>query len=198
MAAKSNQQRTLFQCFGVAKPRDSNDDNGQKRKKREADQLYDKEKRKRGFNPEWKTTFKWLELDEKDGKMYCKTCRENKYKRAGDRKVAFVAGSTNFQMSAIDSHRKSGLHKREVAAIEAAEKTDAPADRMIVQMNKEKRSQLAIQMRSVHAIAKHHRPFTDFVWLNQVDRMKGLDVGSSSYGSDKAARTFAFHIAEVI
>ncbi|KAK2185095.1 hypothetical protein NP493_246g02021 [Ridgeia piscesae] len=50
--------------------------------------------------------------------------------------------------------------------------------------------------RTCHALAKHARPYTDYVWLCNVDKRKGLDAGTA-YRNDKQARLFTHHIAEV-
>ena len=63
-------------------------------------------------------------------------------------------------------------------------------------MTERRWGQLEVKFRSVHALAKHHRPFTDFVWIDTMDKKKGVDVGTD-YESDKSAREFAYHIAEV-
>ena len=46
------------------------------------------------------------------------------------------------------------------------------------------------------ALAKHARPYTDYVWLCDVDERKGLGVGAA-YCNDKQARLFTHPIAEV-
>ena len=38
---------------------------------------------------------------------------------------------------------------------------------------------LAYLFRNVHAIAKQNRPITDYKWLCQVDKSKGLDIGNT-------------------
>lgn len=50
--------------------------------------------------------------------------------------------------------------------------------------------------RTCHAIAKHRRPFTDYVWQCTLDAQKGLDVGNT-YRNDKACKQFVRAIAEV-
>lgn len=65
---------------------------------------------------------------------------------------------------------------------------------MLAKMKKDKLDRTCVKFCTVHALAKHHHPYTDFVWQNQLDRLKGLDVGSER---DKAAAIFAHHIGEV-
>ena len=45
---------------------------------------------------------------------------------------------------------------------------------------------LGIFFKNVHAIAKQGRPIRDFVWMAELDKSKGLDVGST-YLNEKAA-----------
>ena len=50
--------------------------------------------------------------------------------------------------------------------------------------------------RTSHAIAKHQRPYTDYVWHCSLDAQKGLEVGNT-YCNDKSAKMFIHSIAEV-
>ena len=56
---------------------------------------------------------------------------------------------------------------------------------------------ITLKFRSTYALLKHHRSYTDYVWMTKLDALKGLDTGTD-YGSDKSASVFAHHIAEVI
>ena len=69
---------------------------------------------------------------------------------------------------------------------------------MLARMNRARLDRLCIKFRNVHALTKHHRPYTDFVWLNQLDKLKGIDIGGvAEHASDKTAATFAIFIGEV-
>jgi hypothetical protein len=46
---------------------------------------------------------------------------------------------------------------------------------------------LAYLLKNAHAIAKQNRPLTDYKWLCQVAKFKGLDIGNT-YQTDHAAR----------
>lgn len=83
-------------------------------------------------------------------------------------------------------------------AIEAAAKPamESVAGKMLVSLNKVLHDKLVLKFRTVHALAKHDRPFTDYTWQCSLDELKGLKVGTD-YRSDKAAADFAHHIAEV-
>ena len=73
---------------------------------------------------------------------------------------------------------------------------DSKAGKILVTLNRALTEKLRIKFRSVHALAKHDRPFTDYIWQCELDELKGVNVGQD-YRSDKAAADFAHHIAEV-
>ena len=60
----------------------------------EKSRKYENEKRKRAFNPSWKTSFAWLEYHvmNDEGKMFCNICR--RYDRSG----SFSVGNMNFKL----------------------------------------------------------------------------------------------------
>ena len=60
----------------------------------EKSRKYENEKRKRAFNPSWKTSFAWLEYHvmNDEGKMLCNICR--RYDRSG----SFSVGNMNFKV----------------------------------------------------------------------------------------------------
>ncbi|KAJ8027906.1 hypothetical protein HOLleu_29996 [Holothuria leucospilota] len=55
-------------------------------------------------------------------------------------------------------------------------------------------NRLTMQFNTCHALARHAGPFTDYVWQNTLDSLKGLDVGTS-YRNDHAAQIFTHYIA---
>ena len=48
---------------------------------------------------------------------------------------------------------------------------------------------LAYLFRNAHVTAKQNKPLTDYKWLCQVDKSKGLDIGNT-YQTELAARDF--------
>lgn len=62
-------------------------------------------------------------------------------------------------------------------------------------MNAEVFAKLEKMFRTCHAMAKHNRPFSDFVWQCQLDKAKGLNIGAT-YINDKSARLFTQAIAD--
>ena len=59
-----------------------------------------------------------------------------------------------------------------------------PAEKAIQKMNEEVFAKLEKLFRTCHAMAKHNRPFNDFVWQCQLDKAK------ATYINDKSARSF--------
>ncbi|XP_063231064.1 E3 SUMO-protein ligase KIAA1586-like [Bacillus rossius redtenbacheri] len=57
-------------------------------------------------------------------------------------------------------------------------------------------TKLEILFRTSHALTKHGRPFTDFLWQCILDTKKGLDVGNT-YRTDKKCKEFLGSIAEI-
>lgn len=83
-------------------------------------------------------------------------------------------------------------HIREQAAHEAAFQPVETSSgyMMLMKMNKDRIAQLSIKFRNVQPLVKHYRLFTDYNWMHDLDRLKGLEVGAE-YTSEKAAATFA-------
>ena len=61
---------------------------------------------------------------------------------------------------------------------------DSEAGKILVTLNRALTEKLRIKFRSVHALAKHDRPFTDYIWQCELDELKGVNVWQD-YRSDK-------------
>jgi hypothetical protein len=57
--------------------------------------------------------------------------------------------------------------------------TDTPAHKALLTLNEKNRKELDLKFRNVHAVIKHNRPISDYVWLNELDEAKGLDHGET-------------------
>ena len=154
-------------------------------KKRKVDKEYDSGKRVRTFQAAWLVGRKWLARDG-DGSMFCKICRFNVHQHA--ELGLFTVGTSSFQITSVKSHEQTLSHKRKCLAVEAASKPamDSEAGKILVTLNRALTEKLRIKFRSVHALAKHDRPFTDYIWQCELDELKGVNVGQD-YRSDKAA-----------
>ena len=195
-----SRQLSIKDCFSVGggRAKESNKDTeAAQAKKRATDRTYDQSKRQRSFQTSWKIGRPWLEYDEGKGLLSCTLCKLNKYKLA-DQTSLYVTGAKCLQISSVIKHEKSVGHCREQEATDAATSKQQlrPAERMLLQFRSKQNHQLSLKFRTVHALARHHRPFKDFAWHNNLDKIKGLDVGTQ-YETDMAAATFAEHIAEV-
>ena len=74
---------------------------------------------------------------------------------------------------------------------------DTPAEKVLMVLNKQQIERLKHLFRTCHALAKNSRPFTDYLWLRELDAQKGVDIGTTNR-NDKAAQTFTHYIGEVV
>ena len=162
--------------------------------KRDKGRAYDKEKRKRNFQPLWKNGREWLQYTSDVG-MQCSWCQEFA-SSVDDHKSVFVVGCSNFKLESVVAHERSEQHQRASGKKRAQLKPDTPMGKCVQQMHKNVFHRLVHLFRNVHALVKYRRPFTDFVWMCQLDEKKGLDVGQT-YRNDKQAATFSGFIAEI-
>ena len=49
---------------------------------------------------------------------------------------------------------------------------DTPAENLLVAVNKQQIERLKHLLRTCHALAKNSRPFTDYIWLCELDAQK--------------------------
>ena len=103
-------------------------------------------------------------------------------------------GTSSFQITSVKSHKQTMSHKRECLAVEAASKPamNSEAGKILVTLNRALTEKLQIKFRSVNALAKHDRPFMNYIWQCELDELKGVNVGQD-YLSDKAAADFTHH-----
>lgn len=82
------------------------------------------------WREEWADTYKWAYVDVKDGtaRIFCSICRE--YGRKHRRNPYGNEGSRNMQMSALEEHNNSLLHK-EALRLQMASKDKIVADKPI-------------------------------------------------------------------
>ena len=62
-------------------------------------------------------------------------------------------------------------------------------------LQKDDSNRLHTLFRNVHAFVKKNRPLRDYIWLCQLDKAKGVDLGDS-YLNDKTVMNFTKTIAE--
>ena len=173
-----------------------------KRAKREK---YDRERRPdRSFSNKWKEGRDWLVYDVNDNKMTCSLC--SRYFSATNapksqinlkNRNLFISGCSNFRLSSVIDHEKSKCHQDSITRQHAeVNPKKTPAYNSLLSLNEHKRKQLEHKFRNVHAVVMSNRPFSDYVWLNELDKCKGIDKGDT-YNNEKAAFIFLQSIADV-
>ena len=65
-------------------------------------------KKKRKFQPSWKTDYKWLEYDQENSKMFCSVCREFPHRKNVN--YSLRIGTNNFQRDSLKAHDESESH----------------------------------------------------------------------------------------
>jgi glutamate dehydrogenase (NADP+) len=82
------------------------------------------------WREEWADTYKWAYVDVKDGtpRIFCSVCRE--FGRKHRRNPYGNEGSRNMQMSALEEHNNSLLHK-EALRLQSASKDKIMADKPV-------------------------------------------------------------------
>lgn len=170
--------------------------------KRVVRQEYDQNKRQRSFQDAWlhNPDFKpWLRYEKESKLMFCSIC-ENwaGVTSKGVGKTEFVKGCASLRIESLHKHFKSEVHSKAAAAKVASEAPPgtSEADRCLKQLNKVAYDWLQILFRTCHSLAKHGRPFSDFVWQTDLDEAKGLDVGKT-YRNEIQCREFTDAIAEI-
>lgn len=129
--------------------------------------------------------------------MFCGLCRKHGVRPRGN-PTSFLDGTDNFSPESLRAHHLSEAHTRS-SVMEAASGSPtgrAAAEPMARTMSKVTLGRVENLFRSCHAIAKAGSPLKDFVWMCQLDAMKGVDTGPV-FKTSKSARTFTYFIAEV-
>lgn len=103
--------------------------------------------------------------------------------------MAFISGSTSYKHESITLHECSEYHKLATNFIKRS-----GALTLLRTLNKGATDKLMLMFRTVHALGKHNRPLTDFLWLCSLDEAKGLAVGQT-YCNDMKAAEFMSYIA---
>ena len=162
------------------------------------DKEYEKNKRDRVYISKWEQGRKWLKNTSSG--MVCTYCQDAegilKNMKMHITKQ-FINGCTSYRVESVSSHEQSDSHKEATKIHQRQEHPEeAEAQKARTQLNLKNYPKLKIMFQNCHALAKHQRPFRDFVWLCELDQAKGLDVGKKRYRNETAARTFTKYIAE--
>ena len=68
------------------------------------------------------------------------------------------------------------------------------AGKALITLKTHVRRQMELKFRNIHAVVKYNRPFSDYEWLNDLDKAKGLDVDVTYTG--RKAGTYLLEYAE--
>jgi hypothetical protein len=159
----------------------------------ESNKAYDATKRKRTFQHHWLQMYKWLHFDKESQLMSCDWCK--KFGK-DDPDGNFFKSTDNFKKDTLDYHNGNKAHKRAEDIFNANNSTSqSKAEEIITSLNESVMNRLNILFNACHALVLANRSFTDFVWMMELNRKNGLDVGNT-YINDKSASTFIHFISE--
>ena len=149
----------------------------------------------RKFQQSWCTDRPWLQHDNQI--MWCSYCREHKV----DIKTLMVSdkwitGVSAFKKYKVTTHEDSHAHKRaaEIHRNTIDEADKAPAMQITSKLDQSSRNKLLNLFRNVHSLVRHYKGIDDFIWMCQLDVVKGVDIGTS-YRTNMAAARFVNAIA---
>jgi hypothetical protein len=149
------------------------------------------------FNQIWCKGRLWLKYNKEKNDMTCTLCTEHAETKQSSNnlkhKHLFISGCNNFRISTVTDHEKRKGH---LDALQVKHAKDQPEQteghKTLVKLNE----QIQKQFINVHAIVKHNRPISDFVWLNDLDKAKGFDYGQV-YNNQSTDIQFLESIANV-
>jgi hypothetical protein len=92
-------------------------------------------------------------------------------------------------------HETSEQHLRSVGKQSAKENStvNSAAAKIVQSLNKNVFNRMTNLFRNVHALIKKRRPFTDFIWMCELDEIKGVDIGET-YRNEKQVVNSAQYI----
>ena len=160
----------------------------------------------RSFSHSWLSEYSWLEYSDETKLMKCRPCVEyvegvaKKNPKCADNirnKFLLVTGSKNYRKSSLNQHGNTNTHKEAMNRKHAIEKpTETPAAHGLLALQEHTRKQIELKFRNIHAVVKHNRSLSDYKWLCDLDKAKGLDTGTS-YNNRFASVNFFNSIAAV-
>ena len=175
---------------GVSKPQEKTKQS--EAVKRKYYQEYDKSKRARNFNESWTQNRPWLK-DTEEG-LVCTYCTEF----AEIRTLEFITGCKSYKSDSIKKHEDSKQHDRSLAKFKAQQlpKSQSAASKIVRKLNSSIIHKLTKMFRNCHALVMNNRPFSDFLWMCDLDEAKGLEL-LSTYRTTKYCQNFVKAIADV-
>ena len=146
--------------------------------------LSTKERGRQIFSSKWTVDRPWL-LDTEAG-MVCKSCKHYHSSTSGP-KSSFIKGCQSYKLDAIVKHEESKMHVRSIQIEEQLQKPIQKSDaaNILVTLNKCNAEKLEKMFRTCHALVLKNRPISDFMWHNDLDEKKGLQLGTTYRNSYK-------------
>lgn len=158
---------------------------------------YEAKRRKRLFQAEWKKDRPWLRVETgKDGieVMFCDFCKA----ASSQSDNSFVKGCTNMKLYSIKKHETTNSHLFATNKHSNEQKPkEAPAYKAKLSLNKAAYAKLRILFKTTHALHIKGRPTSDYIWMNELSKSNGLDVGDRYSMNVKTCSEFASAIANV-
>ena len=91
-----------------------------------------------------------------------------------------VSGCSNSIALAVTDHEQSKTHMKAIVnGKSTTEQMVSEAGKILKLLKSSEVHRLGYLFRNAHAIAKQNIPLTDYKWLCQVDKSKGLDIGNT-------------------
>ena len=129
---------------------------------------------------------------------YCIPASTSAHHERNAQKNALIYGCSNIRLETIKIHETTNTHLYAVNRMKnQSNPKNAPAYKAQLHLNKAIYAKLAIMFQTVHAINIQAQSATDFIWMNKLDTMKGLDIGQKYSGNPKNCTEFATAIADI-
>ena len=193
--AKEVKQRSLDSFFQLKRSGDSNaivldDESGTTHSE---DTVTKKKKRK--FQPSWKTDYKWLEYDQENSKMFCSVCRE--FPNRKNVNYSLRIGTNNIQRDSLKAHDESEGH---YTSSKARSEKEKPREEWVLpavmrKQDKDTLKKLGYLFGSAYYIAYLKLPFSVFPQLCSLQIKHGLPLGKT-YMNDHACKDFCQQISK--
>lgn len=107
----------------------------------------------------------------------------------------FTKGCILYKLDSIVKHEQSKMHKNSAEIYKHKTKEVPEAVKIIQSLNKDIHDRLRIMFRNCHSIIMNNRPLTDYLWLCELDEIKGIDVGQT-YRNIMSAKSFIKAISD--
>ena len=167
-------QSTIHKFFGGKEPPDKKAKVSEEEKKQHAKD-YEVNQRNRKFLESWKNGRPWLQFDTADGTLKCDMCT----KYCPSKNNNFIVGCKDLKLDVIKRHEAAMDHRKssEKHSAITCKPGESHAEKAISSLTKAQNDKLSLLFRDAHAVAKKARPYTEYVYLTELDKAKGLDIG---------------------